>query len=161
MKPPTANFTANLRKDWAIPSALRPQANQTATTTMPPPVIAPLRLDGRAWFANERTFLSWMGISSTLAAFAGGLAFVGEGGAAQTATVLLLAAASLVFVLYATRMHYVRASQLRRRCVSAYDDRFGAGLLLVVMTVAVLANLGVALAHSLHASDKFEYRYGT
>ena len=124
------------------------------------PVLAPIRLDGRAWFANERTFLSWMGISSVLTAFAGGLVVVGEGRATQMVSVVLLTASSLVFVLYATRTHFLRAHQLRRRCVSAYDDRFGPTLLFVVMTAAVLANLGVALATSVSSADRFHYRYG-
>ena len=100
-------------------------------------VLAPLRLDARVWFANERTFLSWMGISSILTTFAGGLNVINEGSVMQTASVLLLTAASLIFVVYATHMHYHRARQLRRRRVSAYEDRRGATLLFVVMTVAV------------------------
>ena len=126
-------------------------------------VLAPLRLDARVWFANERTFLSWMGISSILTTFAGGLTVISEGSATQTASVLVLTAASLIFVLYATHMHYHRARQLRRRCVSAYEDRRGATLLFVVMTVAVLANLVVTLVHSFDRfeSDRFQYRSGT
>ena len=123
------------------------------------PVLAPVRIDGRAWFANERTFLSWMGSSSILTAFASGLVVVGEGGTTQTVSVVLLTVAALIFVIYATRMHYVRAHQLRRRGVSAYDDRFGATLFFVVMSAAVLANLAVAIAHSLHTSDRFHFRY--
>ena len=91
----------------------------------------------KIFFANERTFLSWMGISSILTTFAGGLTVISEGSATQTASVLVLTVASLIFVLYATHMHYHRARQLRRRCVSAYEDRRGATLLFVVMTVAV------------------------
>ena len=126
-------------------------------------VLAPLRLDARVWFANERTFLSWMGISSILTTFAGGLTVISEGSATQTASVLVLTAASLIFVLYATHMHYHRARQLRRRCVSAYEDRRGATLLFVVMTVAVLANLVMTLVHSFDRfeSDRFQYRSGT
>ena len=126
-------------------------------------VLAPLRLDARVWFANERTFLSWMGISSILTTFAGGLTVISEGSATQTTSVLVLTAASLIFVLYATHMHYHRARQLRRRCVSAYEDRRGATLLFVVMTVAVLANLGITLVHSFDRfeSDRFQYRSGT
>ena len=60
-------------------------------------VLAPLRLDARVWFANERTFLSWMGISSILTTFAGGLTVISEGSATQTASVLVLTAASLIF----------------------------------------------------------------
>ena len=126
-------------------------------------VLKPLRLDARAWFANERTFLSWMGISSILTTFAGGLTVISEGSATQTTSVLVLTAASLIFVLYATHMHYHRARQLRTRCVSAYEDRRGATLLFVVMTVAVLANLVVTLVHSFDRfeSDRFQYRSGT
>ena len=126
-------------------------------------VLAPLRLDARVWFANERTFLSWMGISSILTTFAGGLTVISEGSATQTTSVLVLTAASLIFVLYATHMHYHRAHQLRRRCVSAYEDRRGATLLFVVMTVAVLANLVMTLVHSFDRfeSDRFQYRSGT
>ena len=126
-------------------------------------VLKPLRLDARAWFANERTFLSWMGISSILTTFAGGLTVISEGSATQTTSVLVLTAASLIFVLYATHMHYHRALQLRRRRVSAYEDRRGATLLFVVMTVAVLANLVVTLVHSFDRfeSDRFQYRSGT
>ena len=122
-------------------------------------VLAPLRLDARVWLANERTFLSWMGISSILTTFAGGLTVISEGSATQTASVLILTAASLIFVLYATHMHYHRARQLRRRCVSAYEDRRGATLLFVVMTVAVLANLVVNLVHLFDRfeSDRFQY----
>ena len=122
-------------------------------------VLSPLRLDARAWFANERTFLSWMGISSILTTFAGGLNVINEGSVTQTASVLLLTAASLIFVVYATHMHYRRARQLRRRRVSAYEDRRGATLLFVVMTVAVLANLVVNLVHLFDRfeSDRFQY----
>mmetsp|Transcript_11220 Transcript_11220/g.22738 ORF Transcript_11220/g.22738 Transcript_11220/m.22738 type:complete len:131 (+) Transcript_11220:131-523(+) len=125
-------------------------------------VLAPLRIDARVWFANERTFLSWMNISAILTTFAGGLTVVGDGSVTQTASVLILTACALIFMLYAMRMHYYRAQNLRRRSVSGFEDRFGTSLLFVVMTAAVLANLVVTLVHSFNRieSDRFQYHSG-
>ena len=125
-------------------------------------VLAPLRIDARVWFANERTFLSWINISAILTTFAGGLTVIGEGSVTQTASVLILTSSALIFMLYATHMHYHRARNLRKRCVSGFEDRFGTSLIFVVMTAAVLANLVVTLVHSFnrYESDRFQYRSG-
>ena len=70
-------------------------------------VLAPLRMDARVWFANERTFLSWMNMSAILTTFAGGLTVIGEGYATQITGVLILTSSALIFILYAAYMHYL------------------------------------------------------
>ena len=125
-------------------------------------VLAPLRMDARVWFANERTFLSWMNMSAILTTFAGGLTVIGEGYATQITGVLILTSSALIFILYAAYMHYHRARNLRKRRVTGFEDRFGTSLIFMVMTTAVLANLVVTLVHSFnrYEIDRFQYRSG-
>ena len=116
-------------------------------------VLSPMRLDPRAWLACERTLLSWLHLSTILAAVATGVINFGELSARPVAICLMIPA--LVFVLYATRTYYRRVDQLSKRQLSAHDDRTGPLLLVVGMSAAVLTNLGFRLTAA-HADDSFD-----
>ena len=154
-----SSLNCSLRQHGA-PCARRRRA--TAPRLGMTTVLAPLRMDARVWFANERTFLSWMNMSAILTTFAGGLTVIGEGYATQITGVLILTSSALIFILYAAYMHYHRARNLRKRCVTGFEDRFGTSLIFMVMTTAVLANLVVTLVHSFnrYEIDRFQYRSG-
>ena len=154
--------TKFLPRQHGAPCAAARRRRATAPRLGMTTVLAPLRMDARVWFANERTFLSWMNMSAILTTFAGGLTVIGEGYATQITGVLILTSSALIFILYAAYMHYHRARNLRKRCVTGFEDRFGTSLIFMVMTTAVLANLVVTLVHSFnrYEIDRFQYRSG-
>jgi uncharacterized membrane protein YidH (DUF202 family) len=98
------------------------------------------KVEPKVFFANERTFLSWLHMSVTLASAALAiLAFSkGQGGFAQVYGLLLLPM-SIIFCAYALHTFQWRRKKIQERDPGPYDDGFGpvllAGMLIVTLTI--------------------------
>lgn len=110
-----------------------------------------MRVDPKAHFALERTFLSWTGMSITLAATStilSSLASIAEdNGAAGLRTRHAVATISLVFapagaaiLAYATFVYILRCRVMRSREMGFHDDRIGPLVItgVVAFTLCVL-----------------------
>ncbi|KAJ2784689.1 hypothetical protein H4R18_000980 [Coemansia javaensis] len=117
----------------------RDAAPFAARGDQPPKRIAvPVRVEPKVFFANERTFLSWLNFAIVLGSLALGLLNFGDAtgkiaGAAFTVIAMLV-------MVYALVLFQWRAERIRRRDAGPYDDRVGPTILVVVLISAVVLN---------------------
>ncbi|KAJ1985490.1 hypothetical protein H4R33_004012 [Dimargaris cristalligena] len=101
-------------------------------------IAIPVRVEPKVFFANERTFLSWLNFTTVLGSLALGLLNFGDSvGRISGAIFTVISMAAMV---YALCIYQWRATQIRNREPGPYDDRFGPTLLVIVMFTAVVIN---------------------
>eukprot|EP00002_Diphylleia_rotans_P018411 TRINITY_DN3566_c0_g1_i1.p1 TRINITY_DN3566_c0_g1~~TRINITY_DN3566_c0_g1_i1.p1 ORF type:complete len:683 (+),score=176.17 TRINITY_DN3566_c0_g1_i1:51-2099(+) len=97
----------------------------------------PMRVEPKTYFANERTYLAWVKMSLTLCIFAMGfIGLTNKRGVVVGSCILL--AAGVLFSVYAYYTFFRRAVQMRAREHGPYDDKFGPGMLVFVLNVAMI-----------------------
>ena len=98
----------------------------------------PIRIDWKATFSAERTFMAWVHMAVTLLSVALGLAASAWPEVRTTGLLLLMpAATSLVWALVS---FYRRTHALDQQILSGLEDRVGPTMVFVVMTVVVVIN---------------------
>lgn len=101
-------------------------------------IALPTRVEPKVFFANERTFLSWLNFTVILGGLAIGLLNFGDRiGRISAGLFTLIAMAAMIYALVA--FHW-RAQSIRQRGQSGFDDRFGPSVLAVALLAAVIVN---------------------
>ncbi|KAI9026861.1 VTC domain-containing protein [Hyaloraphidium curvatum] len=100
---------------------------------------ANMKVEPKSYFANERTFLSWLGFSVTLGGLSMGLLNFGS----HTGQIagLIFTGIALLTMVYALLIFITRAGRLRRKEPGPYDERVGPTMLVLVLTIAVAINV--------------------
>lgn len=108
-------------------------------------IALPPRLEPKVFFANERTFLSWLNFSVLLGGLAIGLLNFGDRVGQLSA--LLFTGVAMAGMLYALAVFHWRASRIRMRGGSqisgsfgGFDDRWGPTVLTGALVAAVVVN---------------------
>mmetsp|Transcript_40666 Transcript_40666/g.92216 ORF Transcript_40666/g.92216 Transcript_40666/m.92216 type:complete len:138 (-) Transcript_40666:236-649(-) len=99
--------------------------------------VSPIRVDWKAGFSAERTFMAWMHMVVTLTTIA--LALIASEQTRGTGLLLLVPAA--VFLLWATISFYRRSYALSQKTMPALEDATGPALVLIVMTLVICINV--------------------
>ena len=117
-----------------ISSKPQPQRNNAEKK-----IAIPVRIEPKVFFANERTFLSWIHFSI----FLGGIstALVGLGNAHARISGYIFAVVSILFTLYALYLYQWRAAKIRQRDPGPYDDRIGPMVVVLVFLAAMTINV--------------------
>ncbi|KAK5710563.1 GTPase regulator Nrf1 [Elasticomyces elasticus] len=116
-----------------------PQERAWVANTLPGKRIAlPVRVEPKVFFANERTFLSWLNFTVVLGGLAIGLLNFGDRVGQISAGLFTLVA--LASMLYALVTFHWRAKSIRMRGQGGFDDRFGPTVLAVALLAAVVVN---------------------
>jgi len=101
-------------------------------------IALPTRVEPKVFFANERTFLSWLNFTVVLGGLAIGLLNFGDKvGRISAGVFTFVAMATMVYALFT---YHWRARAIRRRGSGPYDDRFGPTMLCIFLFAAVLVN---------------------
>eukprot|EP00571_Detonula_confervacea_P012550 CAMPEP_0172311128 /NCGR_PEP_ID=MMETSP1058-20130122/13823_1 /TAXON_ID=83371 /ORGANISM="Detonula confervacea, Strain CCMP 353" /LENGTH=235 /DNA_ID=CAMNT_0013024209 /DNA_START=20 /DNA_END=727 /DNA_ORIENTATION=+ len=111
------------------------------------PRSAPVKIDPKVFFANERTFLAWMHVSVILAGASiaiGAFTDSDHSGPNQLYGVILLPV-SISFILYAMTQYSRRASMIRRKAPGPYVDIVGPTVLTVILMLSIVAQFSVKL----------------
>ena len=95
-------------------------------------------MEPKVFFANERTFLSWLNFSVILGGLAVGLLNFGDRVGRISASLFTLVAMSAM--LYAIFTFHWRAHSIRRRGQSGFDDRWGPTVLAISLLAAIVVN---------------------
>ena len=138
-------------------SATKPQKR-------PPPavVLSPMRVEPRAYMANERTLLSWLHMSALLATVATGIVALADTSEMKL-TGILVGAPAVLFICHAVVLYFRRLRDLNRKTLTSLDEQRGPWLILVSMVTVVLVNLGLVLWRFFSVggkpSDTFVYGY--
>eukprot|EP00802_Teleaulax_amphioxeia_P000832 Tamp_00833.p1 GENE.Tamp_00833~~Tamp_00833.p1 ORF type:complete len:1007 (+),score=271.07 Tamp_00833:253-3273(+) len=105
------------------------------------PRKVPVRVEPKTYFANERTFLSWVNMSVTLGSISSALTVFGDNetaaGAGTQVMSLLLTLVATFFVAYAMYTFHIRRQAIRKR-----ED---AGLNQVVVPILIACTLVLSL----------------
>ncbi|BCR86942.1 putative vacuolar transporter chaperon Vtc1 [Aspergillus chevalieri] len=114
-------------------------SSQPLLQTAPGKRIAlPTRVEPKVFFANERTFLSWLNFTVILGGLAVGLLNFGDRvGRISAGLFTFIAMAAMIYAL--VTFHW-RAQTIRKRGQSGIDDRFGPTVLALALLAAVVVN---------------------
>ncbi|KAG7819961.1 hypothetical protein KL909_004710 [Ogataea angusta] len=97
----------------------------------------------KVFFANERTFLSWLNFTVVLGSLAIGLLNFGDKVGRISASLFTLIAMGTM--IYALVTYHWRAAAIRRRGSGPYDDRFGPTMLCFFLLIAVIVNFALRI----------------
>lgn len=100
-------------------------------------------MEPKVFFANERTFLSWLNFAVILGGLAVGLLNFGDRAGRVSAG--FFTAVSMAAIGYALVTFHWRAASIRRRGQSGFDDRLGPTVLAIALVGAVIVNFVLRL----------------
>lgn len=130
--------------------------NEVSLTSLPPGTVfideikvpegkticVPVRVEPKVYFANERTFLSWVEIGILLGAIAGGLLNFGGDLAVQASVGFFIVA--LFTIVYSIWLYIWRVVQIRNKRAVRYDDRVGPTVICIALAAATGVNFFLA-----------------
>ncbi|KAF8972193.1 hypothetical protein BDZ97DRAFT_1752785 [Flammula alnicola] len=112
---------------------------------LPPNVHVPkkiptsVKVEGKVWFANERTWVAWLNISILMAALSLGLFNASKDDIARRFA-YVYAFISVCVLVYGYGLYQHRISMIRRRDPGHFDALAGPVILSIALFTAVLAN---------------------
>jgi len=101
-------------------------------------IALPTRVEPKVFFANERTFLSWLNFTVILGGLAVGLLNFGDRVGQISAGIFTVIAMGAM--LYALFTFHWRARSIRKRGQAGFDDRYGPTFLALALLAAVIVN---------------------
>ncbi|KAF8926463.1 VTC domain-containing protein [Dissophora ornata] len=124
-----------------------PNANQTTYLITPPgrKIATLVRVEPKVFFANERTFLSWLQFTVMLGGLALGLLNFGDKVSRVSAGLFTFVALS--FMVYALVTYHWRAYKIRNKELGPFDDRIGPTLLCFILLTAMATNFFLQWAY--------------
>ncbi|KAF1960338.1 hypothetical protein CC80DRAFT_489522 [Byssothecium circinans] len=129
------------------------RVNSSTTTSLTDPtntpnlgkrIALPTRVEPKVFFANERTFLSWLNFTVILGGLAVGLLNFGD--LAARISSICFTVVAVAAMIYALATFHWRAKSIRHRGQGGFDDRFGPTVLTVALFAAVVINLVLRLS---------------
>ncbi|KAI9855948.1 MAG: vacuolar transporter chaperone [Vezdaea acicularis] len=112
-------------------------------TTQGKRIALPTRVEPKVFFANERTFLSWLNFTVILGGLAIGLLNFGDKvGRISAGLFTFVAMATMIYAL--VTFHW-RARSIRKRGQSGFDDRLGPTVLAIILLAAVVVNFALRI----------------
>merc|ERR1712070_995172 len=137
------------RKDHPETHPTANMSSQPLLQTAPGKRIAlPTRVEPKVFFANERTFLSWLNFTVVLGGLAVGLLNFGDRVGKISAGMFTFVAMSIM--IYALVTYHWRANAIRKRGSGPYDDRLGPTVLCLALFAAVVTNFILRFTASCH-----------
>mmetsp|Transcript_5391 Transcript_5391/g.7798 ORF Transcript_5391/g.7798 Transcript_5391/m.7798 type:complete len:197 (+) Transcript_5391:3-593(+) len=111
------------------------------------PRSAPVKIDPKVFFANERTFLAWLHVSVLLAgASVAIVAFDSHSSAPSSALYgVVLLPVSIAFIAYSMIQFTRRASMIRRKSPGPYMDVTGPTVLTVILMLSIVTQFSIKL----------------
>ncbi|ORZ04065.1 polyphosphate synthetase protein [Lobosporangium transversale] len=122
-------------------------ANQTTYLITPPgrKIATLVRVEPKVYFANERTFLSWLQFTVLLGGLSLGLLNFGDKVSRVSAGLFTFVALS--FMVYAVVTYHWRAYKIRNKELGPFDDRIGPTLLCFILLTAMVTNFFLQWAY--------------
>ena len=120
---------------------------QTTYLITPPgrKIATLVRVEPKVFFANERTFLSWLQFTVMLGGLSLGLLNFGDKVSRVSAGLFTFVALS--FMVYALVTYHWRAYKIRNRELGPFDDRIGPTLLCFILLTAMVTNFFLQWAY--------------
>ncbi|TPX12227.1 uncharacterized protein E0L32_007113 [Thyridium curvatum] len=109
-------------------------------------IALPTRVEPKVFFANERTFLSWLNFTVILGALAIGMLNFGDRPAFISA--FLFTGVAMLAMIYSLITYHWRARSIRKRGQAGFDDRFGPTFLAIILLLAVVVNFILRITYA-------------
>ncbi|KAI0521780.1 hypothetical protein F5B22DRAFT_501965 [Xylaria bambusicola] len=109
-------------------------------------IALPTRVEPKVFFANERTFLSWLNFTVILGALAIGMLNFGDRPAFISA--FLFTGVGMLTMIYALFTYHWRARSIRVKGQAGFDDRFGPTVLAIILLLAVIVNFVLRITYT-------------
>ena len=107
---------------------------------------APIKIEPKVFFANERTFLAWLHLSVMLAgASIAILAFAEDQNPVSQLYGVIMLPVAIAFIVYAMYQYARRASMIRTRHPGPYEDTVGPAVLGIMLMVSIVAQFSLKL----------------
>lgn len=106
-------------------------------------IALPTRVEPKVFFANERTFLSWLNFTIILGSL--GIGLLNFGDKVSRLLAFLFTGVAMMMMAYALYIYHWRAKAIRQRGSGPYDDRFGPTVLCIFLGVSVFVNFALRL----------------
>lgn len=107
-------------------------------------ISLPVRVEPKVFFANERTFLSWINFLIVLSGIS--ITLINFGDKAGTICGILFSFVSIVGLVYALHVFQWRAQKIRNREAGPYDDLIGPTVLVTVVSATIIINFWLKFA---------------
>ncbi|RCI04289.1 vacuolar transporter chaperone, partial [Rhizopus stolonifer] len=105
---------------------------------IPKKAVTPLRVEPKVFFANERTYFSWMSFGTLLSTFS--LALFNAGDAVGKLSGVLYTLVSISTLMYGMGLYYRRRDLIRNRSAGPYDEIMGPTIICFALMFAVGLN---------------------
>jgi uncharacterized membrane protein YidH (DUF202 family) len=113
---------------------------------------APVKIEPKVFFANERTFLAWMHLSVVLAgASIAILAFTEDNNPFSQLYGVILLPVAISFIVYSMYQYARRANMIRHRHPGPYEDTVGPVVLGIMLMVSIVAQFSLKLYSMIEA----------
>lgn len=107
---------------------------------VPKKIATPIRVEGKVWFANERTWISWLNISVLVATLALALFNASEDNQVARTFAYTYAFISVGVLIYGYLLYQHRITMIRRRDPGHFNMILGPIIVSVLLFFAVFAN---------------------
>jgi len=105
---------------------------------VPAKIVTPLRVEPKVYFANERTYFSWMSFATLLGSFS--IALFNAGDSVGRISGVVYTLVSLSTFLYGMGLYYRRRELINARAAGPYDDMSGPTAICMALLFAVGLN---------------------
>jgi uncharacterized membrane protein YidH (DUF202 family) len=107
---------------------------------------APIKIEPKVFFANERTFLAWMHLSVILAgASIAIMAFADDSNPMGQLYGIMLLPVAIAFIIYSMYQYSRRSYMIRHRHPGPYEDTVGPSVLAVMLMFSIVAQFSLKL----------------
>lgn len=105
---------------------------------IPKKVVTPLRVEPKVFFANERTYFSWMSFGTLISTFS--LALFNSGDAVGKLSGIVYTLVSVSTLMYGMGLYYRRRELIHNRAPGPYDEVVGPTAICFALLFAVALN---------------------
>lgn len=127
-------------------NALAVVKRSSSTARMVKPRAAPIKIEPKVFFANERTFLAWMHISVILAgASVAILALSDYDDIGKQLYGLIMLPVAIAFLVYSMFQYVKRSYMIRNKLPGPYDDTVGPTVLGIMLMASITAQFAIKL----------------
>ncbi|KAI8332947.1 VTC domain-containing protein [Choanephora cucurbitarum] len=105
---------------------------------IPKKVVTPLRVEPKVFFANERTYFSWMSFGTLISTFS--LALFNSGDAVGKISGIVYTLVSISTLMYGMGLYYRRRELIHNRAAGPYDELAGPTVICFALLFAVGLN---------------------
>lgn len=119
---------------------------------IPKKVKTPIKVEPKVFFANERTYFSWMRFGTVLSTFS--LALFNSGDAVGKISAILYTLIAVSVLMYGAGLYYRRRELIRERLPGPYDELVGPTVICFALLFAVGLNAYLKFTNT-HSSNLY------